>query len=980
MQPSPRLAAAGLAALVAAVVLWQCRGRGSSTPSPPATTATSAARPTVVATSHARTRPDPARLARGSIEGTITADETRAPIAGARVCARGRASDLPTELLRELRCVLAGTDGRYRIDDLLPARYEISASARTYRPARHHPDGDRRRPALVLAAGARARGVDITLRPGGVEVTGTVADITGGPIARAQVTVGDRDQLSVATDTDEHGAFTLWVGAGKTYVTAAADGYADSSARTEAPGKVELLLTPASTLAGIVIDAASGLPVEGARVTSSEWRGAEVTFTDAGGGFRLSRHPPGRIVVIARTDRGYGRTEGSTLVGLGQHVDGVVVKLYPAVRIEGAVQLAGSPQPCVDAVVTLSDTAASREVAMVSEPDGRLWADGVLPGTYTPLVRCAGHQARDRYAPVVVTDGELTGLVWEVDPGAVIRGKVVSRRGEPLEDVHVWGRTTGGAARAQTGHGSDTSRRDGSYELTGLRPGSYKLELGTRLGIAPEDGFRVEVAAGATVERDLVLDAAGSIKGTVVDADGRPVGGVDITAQLTDGSGRGWGTTLADDRGAFTIEGLRPGEYRVTAQRGWIDQLKKPGTTDDAVQGEKVGVRAGQVATTRLVVEAPAGTITGIVIDATGAPIGDAFVSAARESDAAGASRSSVQDTRWSWSDRPVITDIDGTFTVAKLAPGAYTVRAYRRGGGEAVAEHVPIGGTARLQITPTGSLEGVVRRAGSAPRPITELELSVEDVQTGFSRDETFYMTAGRFAIHDLPSGSFRITAESAGARAMVEVDLAEGERKTGVAIELEALRTLTGRVVDRTTGAPVPGVRMIASPIAGAGGWKWRSDDDANITDEQGAFTIAHAPAGKLLIQGMPRDWLDGEYEALTVIRTPTGSDLGTLPMLRKRVKQGDPVGQLGVNFAEAPPGIPEDERIYKVSWIDPAGPAATTELAVGDIVSTIDGVDITGASSYQAWSMLRAPPGTRLVLGLVGGKTVTVTLASP
>lgn len=966
----------GLAALAIAVLVWQCRG-GDDTARPSPNSGSNANVATATPTK-ARPRPDPQTLPKASIAGTVSADATKQPIPGIRVCAAGWSKTLAHELLREPTCTTTAADGTYTIEPLLPARYTITASGKTWRPAVHEVGGDRKRRELSLTAGEHKTGVDMTLRSGGAEVTGTVADVSGGPIAKARVWAGTFGEPMVFGETDDAGAFTLWVDKDDVQIHAAADGYTDEEESVEAPGKVEILLTPESSIAGIVIDAATSQPVEGAHVQVGEWSGSTVVFSDAAGKFRARRLSPGRHVVIARTEHGYGRTEGSTLAGLGQEVDGVIVKLFPAVRVEAKIIISTTKQVCVEgADAYLRDTVRNRWAKLNRDPDGTLWADGMLPGNYTPEIECEGYMPRDKYAPIAIADKDLTGLVWEVDPGATVRGVVRTKSGEPVEDANVWARTVGGAPRARGGWGGAESDRTGKYEMAGMRPGSYRIEASSDKGLSPKDGFRVEVAAGATIEQDLILEDGGTIKGIVVDSTGAPVGGIDVHARLTAGGGRGWGDKKSGDDGTFTLEGLRPGDYRVTAQRGWSTTLRKPGTTDDAKQGEKVSVRANQAATVRLVVEALSGVIKGTVVDGAGAPVSDAFVSAARESDAAGAKNSSVGDTRWSWDEKPVLTSTEGAFTITKLPPGTYTIRAYRRGGGEAVAEHVAIGGTAKLQIKPTGSLEGVARRGGTT---LEDVELSIQDKATGFWRNETFYMTGGRFIVRDLPKGSFQVTVESAGAQKMVEVALAEGEAKTGVAVELEALRTLTGKVIEHGSGKPVAGIRMYAVPVTG-GGYSWSSsDDEGNITDETGAFKIENAPTGKIMVRGMPKDWRESDYGTLALIRTPEGTDLGTLTILKKRVKAGEAVGELGINFAEQPPGTPEDERQYKVSWIDPAGAAAKTELKVGDIVTSVDGIEITGASSNQAWVLMRAPPGTKLALGLQRGATITVTLSAP
>jgi len=979
----------GAVLVVLALVLWKVRGTQSA--NHPTTSATPAPANTAPATTAARTRPDPKSLAKGALAGTVT-DDAKAPVAGIRVCAFGTSHELDDELLRAPVCTTTDATGGFTIGDLLPARYIVTAAGKPYRPGVHHPGGDRKRTAVHLAAGERKAGVDITVRAGGVEITGTVADLTGGPIAHAQVAARpnrwDVGAPGAVTETDQRGAFSLWVAPGGVALTGSAEGYADATEWVRAPGKVELLLTPESSVSGTVIDAASGAPVPGARVLVGTndwgWDSGASTFTDEHGAFRLARLTPGRYIAVARTDHGYGRTEGSTLVGLGQHVDGLVVKLFPAVRIEGSVLVAGTKQPCpTPPGVWLHDRATQRTVEVRSEPDGRVWAEGVLPGTYAVEVFCRGYQAREKYDPLIVADKDRLGLVWEVDAGATVRGRVLSKRGTPIADAEVSARSVGGDARAKTGWGGDRSAADGAYALEGLRPGTYKIDVESDDGIGPQEGFKLDVAAGATVERDLVLDDTGTITGRVVDSEGTPVSGIGVHARpLAGGSWRWGGNNVTDETGAFAIVGLRPGDYRVIAQRGWSDALRKPGTTDDAKQGERATVRASQPAVVKLVVEAQTGTIKGTVTDVDGKPVADAFLSAARESDAAGAQKTSVQETRWSWDERPVITSVDGTFALTKLSPGRYTVRAFRKGGGEAIAEHVPVGGTATLQIQATGSIAGTARRTDGAPDEIT---LTVEDPKSGFMRREQFFRTDGRFVIRDVPGGHYQVTAEAEGGRKLVEVDLAEGQQRTDVAITLDALVTLTGRVVEASTGKPVAGIRMLAHAAKGRSSFSFSFNDDDrdNITDASGRFTIEDAPRGKLQLRGFPKDWSDSAYATLGVVRTVEGTgtiDLGDLAILAKRVKQGDPVGELGINFAEQPPDTEPDQRELKISFIDPAGPAAKTELKVGDLITSIDGQDVTGANVTTAWVLMRAPPGTKLALGLARGATVSVVLAAP
>jgi len=976
---------AGLVAVIALVV-WQRRGDNHATSTNGATTGSS--RSAAGSTVGARPRVDPKSLVRGSLAGVVTEDG-KVPIGGARACATGHSDELAPDLLREPTCVTADAQGKFKITGLYPAKYTVSGAARTYRPAVHHPGGDRKKTQVQLVAAEHKTGIAIALRPGGVEVTGVVNDLTGGPIANARVWAreawGDRGYAATTTETDAQGKFSLWVKPGELGVSASADGYADSSESVRAPGKLELLLTPESSLAGTVVDAATNQPVEGARVTvgAADWGwddGASAVFTDGQGAFRIDRLTPGRYVAASRTARGYGRTEGSALVGLGQHVDGVIVKLFPARRIDGKVVISTTNQPCEEPSVSLREPAKNKWVETRRTTGGSVYADGVLPGKYQVSVRCDGYLSHEKYEPITIADQDATGLVWEVDPGATIRGRVLTKTGDPVEGADIYARTIGGPPRAKGGGDGTDSDREGRYELGGLRAGTYKIDLSSDRGLFPRDGVKVEIAAGASVERDLTIEDGGSIKGTVVDAEGKPVAGIEVGARAMTAQ---WGgdNGKSDDAGNFTLHPIRAGDYRVTASRSWSDQLRKPGTTDDSKQGEKISVRANQIATVRLVVESQSAGIKGIVVDADGKPVADAFVSAARESDAAGAQKSSVGQTRWNWNEQPVLTSTEGAFTVTKLSPGSYTVRAYRKGGGEAVAEHVATGATAKLQIKSTGTVEGTVRvKHGTVP---DELEVEVKDLTTGFSREESFFKTGGRYVIRDVPKGHFEIEAKAEGGNKQVELELAEGESRT-IDLELDALVSITGRLVELGTTRPAPNVRMLAMLAKGGGGFSFSMDDDqSNITDEAGRFTVKHVPTGKLQIRAWPKDSSDSDYASATVIRTVEGTgtvDIGEIGILKKRVKRGDPVGELGVNFAQQPRDTAPEKRELKISFIDPQGAAAKTELKVGDVFKTIDGIDISGENSGMAGGLMRAPPGTKLALGLARGVVVTVVLAAP
>jgi len=177
------------------------------------------------------------------------------------------------------------------------------------------------------------------------------------------------------------------------------------------------------------------------------------------------------------------------------------------------------------------------------------------------------------------------------------------------------------------------------------------------------------------------------------------------------------------------------------------------------------------------------------------------------------------------------------------------------------------------------------------------------------------------------------------------------------------------------------------VFAQLATGGGFtiSWGGDqDNDNISDEAGRFTVKRVPRGQIAVQGMAKEWKNSDYTWFRTLKTIDGSqstvDIGDVKVIKRRVKEGEKSGELGINFKEQAPDTPPEQAIYEVSFIDPKGPAANSGIKVGDVITSVDGVNVTGADAAHAWTLMNAPPGTKLALGLKRGTTVTVTLAAP
>src|SRR5213078_3401048 len=105
-------------------------------------------------------------------------------------------------------------------------------------------------------------------------------------------------------------------------------------------------------------------------------------------------------------------------------------------------------------------------------------------------VACPGYRARDHYEPIAVGDQDLDGLIWRVDAGVTLRGRVLTKSGDAVEDAEI---RAGTIAETRSG-------KDGAYELVGLAAGTIKLAVTSDRGVAPRDGYAVELA-GTTVTK-----------------------------------------------------------------------------------------------------------------------------------------------------------------------------------------------------------------------------------------------------------------------------------------------------------------------------------------------------------------------------------------------------------------------------------------------------------------------------------------------
>ena len=170
----------------------------------------------------------------------------------------------------------------------------------------------------------------------------------------------------------------------------------------------------------------------------------------------------------------------------------------------------------------------------------------------------------------------------------------------------------------------------------------------------------------------------GSITGRVIADDGQPLSNVRVnvyTVGIDNGTGR---DAQTDAEGNFTVEGLPPAAYRVTA---WSNAYVP---TEGRNPKDPKYYRLGDTVTLTLT---KGGVITGRVTDATGEPIIELGVSATRVRQPDGSKAKAEDDYRYTR-----MTDDRGRYRIYGLESGSYIVQAnaaayYYRGGDDHLGE-----------------------------------------------------------------------------------------------------------------------------------------------------------------------------------------------------------------------------------------------------------------------------------------------------
>ena len=174
-----------------------------------------------------------------------------------------------------------------------------------------------------------------------------------------------------------------------------------------------------------------------------------------------------------------------------------------------------------------------------------------------------GYAAKRGDALEVNADKQPDGVKLEIEPGATLRGQVITDRGDPIPNVGVnfWGNN----AQMAAGRTHKQSDADGKFEFTGLPAGDFTLGV---WGSHGNKQIPIKDLKAGEVREDIEIKLAAGVEvsGTLVDQEGKPVANKSINLQSF--SGGSWTHTNTDKKGKFTFKGVTKGRVQVMVHEG----------------------------------------------------------------------------------------------------------------------------------------------------------------------------------------------------------------------------------------------------------------------------------------------------------------------------------------------------------------------------------------------------------------------------
>ncbi|MGV3620323.1 MAG: carboxypeptidase regulatory-like domain-containing protein [Archangium sp.] len=730
-----------------------------------------------------------------------------------------------------------------------------------------------------------------------------------GPVRGAVIIAMPKPQVtSTVIEAGIDGRFRTSLPNGRHLFVVSAPGYDPMQFSRSLPDDAPLVFRLAPLVDVTVRVEHEGRPVAGATV----WRAREPEVTTNVQGLAVLRARRGNDVVV-HARRGLLVADATVNATRDQLV---VLSLEPGAQLHGLIT-DEKHAPLVGAKVDID----TLDDALLTDVDGRFVSPPLPPRQLALRVEHDDCLRDSRFVrPTLEPEFSL-----ELRCSASARGMVVDAAGTPVE-----------GATLSLKVGSETE------DATTVADGRFAFfSTGTGVVTVTHARYRKTqqpLTLPNTAETTIVLDAAASVSGRVIDADGTPVSRVKVESMPAFDVSAGADDTLrtyTDADGRFELHGLRAGRFGLLATA----------SGHGAVPSEMFVLQPGE---TREGIEVQLGgrvDIGGVVLDEKNQPVPGAKVVFERP-DADEDFRKVVLSyatgdimSLASWSNASATTDTDGRFELRDVGAASSTLRVYAPGYAPLPATKVSRGQHVELHVKKRRVARG--RAVDDEGRPLRSF--TADDV--------TFSDGSGRFEVSDTAS----VTLKAPGYQQnTVAFDLDEGDVDLGdVTLHRASPLKVT---VKSDTGKTVIGVVTIGPNVCRTSAVPWCQFDEL--------------PDGDLEVRIAARLHLPETRKVLLVDRAK-GLEV-TLREAKGRLE----------GTATIKPGVPAAGLELNVSGVSTASTVTTSDGRF-----TVAGLDegaacVTIELSEQMMSRWSAPvvissSSTPVAIGpMAGGASISVT----